>query len=166
MGTDTSEDAYITSLIAVARTACEERLERTLVSTPWLLTLDALPPAVELRMAPIIAVQSVQFRQASDGAWVTLSPADYVVDTVSEPGFVVPAPLTQWPDVYPGINHVRVAYTAGYGATAADVPAPIRHWILLALTDLFEQRTRSADKPAVPQVFADGLLDTYRMWGL
>lgn len=163
--TTSDEDAYITGLVAVARTACEDRLERTLVSTAWEQVLDTFPPAIRLLNPPILAVQSIQFRDAA-GAWVTLSPADYVVDTASEPGYVVPAPGTQWPEVYQGVNHVRVAYTAGYGSAAVDVPAPLRHWVLLALTDLYEQRSRSADKPAVPQVFADGLLDTYRMWGV
>jgi hypothetical protein len=31
---------------------------------------------------------------------------------------------------------------------------------------MYTYRERSADKPAVPQNFADALLDTYRIWGL
>jgi uncharacterized phiE125 gp8 family phage protein len=57
-------DAYILGLIATARAACEDRTERTLISTPWRLTLDGFPAsgAIELSQPPIIGVTSVQFR--------------------------------------------------------------------------------------------------------
>lgn len=159
------DDAYIEGLIAVARVAAEDRLQRTLVHTPWRLTLDGFPAAIELPMPPIVSVQSVQFRDAT-GQWSTLDAQDYVVDSVNEPGYVVPAPGTRWPAVGAGINGVRVDYTAGYGATGSSVPAPIRHWLLLAIGDLYNQRERSAEKPVVPQNFVDSLLDAYRIWGM
>lgn len=162
----TDEDAYITSLIAVARVTAEERLERTLVATPWLLVLDAFPDAIRLTMPPIVSVQSVTYWDDA-GVQQTLDPADYVLDAVSEPGFLVPAPGKAWPATQAGrINAVAVNYTAGYGATAADVPAPIKHWLLLAMGDLYANRERSGEQPLVPQNFADGLLDTYKMWGV
>jgi hypothetical protein len=37
---------------------------------------------------------------------------------------------------------------------------------LLALGDMYNNRERSAEKPVVPQNFADALLDTYRLWSL
>ena len=162
----TDEDAYITGLIGVARVAAEERLERTLVSTTWRLTLDGFPDAIKLTMPPIVSVQSLTYWDAT-GVQQTLAPADYVLDAVSEPGYLVPAPGKAWPSTQSGrVNTVTVDYTAGYGATAADVPPPIRHWILLAIGDLYAQRERSAERPVVAQNFADGLLDTYKMWGV
>lgn len=158
------DDAYIEALIATARVAAEERLERTLVNTPWRLTLDGFPAAIKLPMPPLVSVEAVEFRDA-DGLGMTLDPQDYEVDTINEPGYVVPAPGARWPAVGPGINGVRVSYTAGYGPTGAHVPAPIRHWILLAIGDMYHLRTRSSDKAAVPQHFADSLLDPYRIWG-
>lgn len=159
------DDQYIGTLISVVRTAAEDRLQRTLVHTGWRLTLDKFPLAIRLPMPPLASVQSVQYRNA-DAQWTTLSSQDYQVDTANEPGFLVPAAGKNWPDVGEGINGVLVNYTAGYGATGANVPMPIRHWLLLALSDLYHHRNRSSDKPAVPQDFADGLLDTYKMWGV
>jgi len=156
-------DAYIGALITTARVTAEERLERTLVHTPWRLTLDGFPTAIKLPMPPIVTVESVQYRD-EDGDWVELAAQDYVVDTINEPGFVVPAPGARWPAVGPGINGVRVNYTAGYGATGSSVPAPIRHWMLLAIGDMYHLRNRSSEKAAVPQHFADSLLDPYRIW--
>ncbi len=159
------EDAYIQGLIEVARTTAEERLGRTLVNTAWRLTLDDFPEAFTLYMPPVASVQSVIYWSEA-GEQLTLDPADYVLDAVSEPGFLVPAPNKAWPATDGRINAVVVNYTAGYGATATSVPAPIRHWMLLAIGDLFAQRERSSDRPALPQNFADGLLDPYKIWAL
>ena len=158
------DDAYISALIVTARVAAEERLERTLVNSPWRLTLDGFPAAIKLPMPPIVSVEAVEYRDA-DGQWVALASEDYEVDTINEPGFVVPAPGARWPAVGPGINGVRVGYTAGYGPLGSHVPAPIRHWLLLAVGDMYHLRNRSSEKAAVPQHFADSLLDPYRIWG-
>lgn len=156
-----ANDTYITSLITVARTACEERTERTLITTPWSLKLDAFPDAIELARPPLIAVQSLQYLDEA-GVLQTIDPADYVLDTQSEPGFLVPAPEASWPAVQAGaVNAVRVAYTAGYGPTGASVPAPLRHWILCALTFLYENRAGE-----LPEHFAEGLIGTSRMMGI
>jgi uncharacterized phiE125 gp8 family phage protein len=159
------EDAYITALIQVVREACENRIERTLVQTSWVLTLDTFPDAIELLMPPVLAVASVQYTD-QDGALQVLNPADYVVDRAREPGWLVPAPGRQWPATESGINKVVVTYTAGYGATAAAVPASLKHWMLLALTDLYENRTAHGEKPVVRHGFVDGLLDPYRLLGV
>jgi len=161
-------DVYITGLIAAAREACEDRTERTLISTPWRLTLDGFPAtgAIELRQPPIIGVTSVQFRDA-DGILQTLAPADYVVDTASEPGYIVPGPGLTWPETQADtINTVVITYTAGYGATAADVPAPLKHWMLLAIGDMYETRNASGEKPQVKHDFVDHLLNPYRLLGI
>lgn len=156
------EDALITRLIKVARVAAEDRTERSLITTTWQITLDAFPDAIALPMPPLLSVTSLQYIDLA-GVLRTLSPADYIVDTASQPGYVVPGVDKAWPDTQARINAVTVTYTAGYGATAADVPAPITQWILLAIGDMYANRARSADKPVVPQRFADGLLDLYRM---
>ena len=165
VGDGGANDAYITSIITVARTACEGRTERSLITTPWLLKLDGFPDAIELASPPLIAVQSVQYLDEL-GALQTLDPASYVVDTQSEPGYLVPAPEAAWPTTQAGaINTVRVAYTAGYGPTGASVPAPLRHWILLAIGEMYENRNASAERPAIRSQFVDHLLDPYIVLG-
>lgn len=160
----TEEDTYLQTLIAVTRQTLEDRLDRTLVQTPWLLTADAFGPALRLPRAPVIAVQNLQY-VAVDGVTATLAAQDYMLDNVSEPAYLVPAPGLAWPDTQAGrINAVTVAYTAGYGATAADVPAALRHWLLLAIGDLYAQRRAGAEKPTVPHHFVDGLLDPFRLF--
>ena len=159
------DDAYIGSLISVARRAAEDRTERTFITTTWKLTLDEFPEAIILPMPPILAISSVIYNNRSNQQ-VALASTDWFLDSDSEPGWLVPAINKAWPLTL-GINSVAVTYTAGYGVTAESVPMPIRQWILLAVGDMYDQfRSLSAEKPVVPQNFADALLDPYRFFGV
>ena len=157
------EDALIGSFIGVATQAASDRLQRALVPTRYRLTVDSFPSAIELLLPPVISVESVKYIDTT-GTQQTLDPQDFYLDSVSEPGYLVPANGRAWPATLDRINAVEVEYTAGYPGSA--IPEPIKAWILLAVADLYENRTRSAEKPVVPQLFAESLLDTYRIWSL
>lgn len=159
-----SNDDYVLALIETARQTCEDRTERTLITTPWVLTLDGFAEALPLRQPPLVAVQSIQFIDEA-GVLQTLDPVDYQVDAVSEPGYVVPAFEKTWPATRPVINAVRVSYTAGYGSDPALIPKPLRQWMLLAIGEMYTHRNRSSERPAVPHSFADALLEPYKIWG-
>jgi uncharacterized phiE125 gp8 family phage protein len=158
-----AEDTFLGLLISVATQAATDRLQRALVPTRYRLTLDSFPSAIELLKPPIISVESVKYID-NDGEQQTLDPQDYFLDNVSEPGYLVPAVGRAWPATQDRINTVEVEYTAGYPDSA--IPKPIKQWILLAIGDMYANRERSAEKPVVPQDFAEGLLDTYRIWSL
>lgn len=165
---ETHNDLLITSLITVARQAAEDRLQRTLLTTTWLRTLDRFPFCgghVELYRPRVISVDSVEYL-SRDGTLTLLSPSAYELDPTAEPGLLLPAHGTTWPATRVRPGAVQIQYTAGYGTTADSIPKPIVQWILLALTDLYENRGRSAERPALPQEFADGLLDTYKIWSV
>jgi uncharacterized phiE125 gp8 family phage protein len=159
----TDEDPLITALIAVATQTASDRLQRALVPTRYRLTLDSFPDAIELLMPPIISVESVKYIDIN-GTQQTLDPQDYYLDRVSEPGYLVPTYGRIWPETQDRVNAVEVEYTAGYPDSA--IPVPIKQWILLAIGYMDANRERSAEKPVVPQHFADALLDTYRLWSL
>ena len=162
---DTNNDDDISELIQAARLDAENRLQRTLIEATWRLRLDAFPPAIELPMPPILSVVAVKYLDEA-GVEQTLDPQDYTLDNANEPGFIVPAYGRAWPSTRAAINAVTVDYRAGYGSDASSVPRPIVAWIKLALADLYESRERSAEKPRVPQDFADHLLDVYKIWSL
>lgn len=160
-------DDDIQALIEVATRAAEDRTERTLITTSWAIKVDGtqLSRWLVLPGPPFIAVAGAEYSDGS-GTVESVPPEAYTLDAQREPAqlFVrygaVPSSAIGRPDAV-----VTIHYTAGYGPDPLDVPAPIRHWIKLAVGDLWAHRTRSAEKPAVPQGFADGLLDPYRMWG-
>ena len=164
---DAGNDAYISALITVARQAAEERLGRTLIQTTLQRVLYGFPcsDAIRLYRPTVMAVEWVKYIDTS-GVQQTLVPSDYLREPGSEPGLLWPTWGQRWPAVRHQPGAVVVQYQAGYGTTAAAVPAPIVHWIKLALTDLYENRARSSDRPAVPQDFAEGLLTGHHIWSL
>ena len=177
--TEAGNDALITSLIAVARQACEHRVQRALMLQTLEATLDAFPcasarnpdAAIELIMPPVIDVTSVTYT-AADGSSTVLASTDYTLDARSEPARLVPAYGLSWPTTQASIAAVRVVHRAGYSTSAtaataqAAVPAALRQWMLLAVGDMYERRAASSDKPAVRHDFVDALLDRYRIWSL
>lgn len=167
----TDEDDLIEMLIGVARADCEARIGCTLPLSGWTLTLDGFPPANEcilLPMPPLESVTSIVYVD-ENGASQTLSTSQYVVDASGLVGRVgLALGVSNWPVTADRISAVTVAFTAGYqvdhghGPPINDVPKPLRQWVLLAVGDLYANRERSAQRPNIPQGFADGLLDTYR----
>lgn len=136
----------------------EHETGRALIEQVRSVTVDRFSEAIKLPGAPLMAVVSVKYLDP-DGVQRTLDPQDYLVDAVSEPGFVVPAPGCAWPPTADRINAVEVLYRCGYGADHTAVPAPIQSYILGRLEAIYAQgESRSAK-------FLDGLLDAFRVYG-
>lgn len=163
---DTANDDLIQALIKTVRQAAEDRLGRTLLRTTWRRILPAFPAGgIKLYRPAIIDIEWLKYID-QDGAEVTMNPSDYLLADGLEPGELWPAYGTTWPVARLQHGAVAVQYRAGYGDAADAVPAPIVHWMKLALTDLYENRARSSERPSLPQDFADGLLDVYRVWSV
>jgi uncharacterized phiE125 gp8 family phage protein len=165
----TDEDSLITGLIVAARMAAEHETGRALINQTLRLTLDAFPAdgAIELLRPPVASITQVQYVDTA-GATQTLSSTLYSLDSASAfaTHYLLPSYGSTWPATRDQANSVWVDYVAGYGAAATAVPQPIKQWILLAIGDLYANRERSAEKPAVPHGFVAGLLDPYRVWGV
>lgn len=138
----TAEDALIAALIAVARERLEETTGRALITQGWQLRLPGWPAdgLIRLPRPPALAVSSIAYQDV-DGATQTLSASAYDVVTAAEPGCVVLTPTASWPgaSLWPGLP-ITVAYTCGYGATLASVPAPLRQAMLLLIGHLYAHR--------------------------
>lgn len=156
---DSDRDTLIEQLITTARQDAEDRMQRTLLPTVWRVLLDAFPDAIRLPMPRVQSVSSIQYID-TDGVLQTLNSTLYTVDAASEPGWIVPAWEQEWPDTRDQIHAVSVVYVAGYGS-AAEVPAPIKHWIKLAVGQLFRDAELGAMKPTVGHSYVDGLLTRY-----
>ena len=162
----TDEDALLASLfIPAARQACENATGRALLSQTWEVVLDAWPAgsAIELPRAPVLAITSVKYIDTA-GVQQTLAGAAYALDNDSEPGWLLPAYGTDWPEALDTANAIRVRYTAGYGAAATDVPQALRMWIALHAAAAYANREASGDARMVAENPAlAGLLDPYRI---
>lgn len=161
----TDEDALLTSLfIPAARLACENATGRALITQTWEVVLDAWPAAkaIELPRVPVLGITSVKYIDTA-GVEQTLDSADYALDKDSEPGWLLPAYDTDWPEARDTANAVRVRYTAGYGAAATAVPEPLRMWIALHAAGAYQSREAVNEKPLSINPALDGLLDPYRL---
>ena len=124
------EDAYVDALVKAARQLCEEYQQRRLITQTWDWKLDEWPTALcggrrELSVPypPLASVTSITYLDA-DGATQTWAAASYQVDSTSEPGRIQPAYNETWPTIRSSILHpITIRYVAGYGASAASVPA-------------------------------------------
>ncbi|GCL61495.1 head-tail connector protein [Pseudaquabacterium pictum] len=164
---DTTEDALLNLYIQAAREAAEHELGRALLEQAWELTLDAFPAGeISLGRGKALAITSVKYLDVA-GALQTLDPGAYTLDAATLPGWLLPAADTSWPATASVVNAVRIRFTAGYGATAASVPAAVRQWLLVTLAALYSQREAldaSGRVAVLPGRFVDRLLDAEKVW--
>jgi len=77
-------------------------------------------------------------------------------------GVIHPADGRAFPSTHPGFSAVSVQFVAGYG-DATDVPAGIKHAVLLIVGDLYENRENAAPRGASSlPLTAERLLWPYR----
>jgi uncharacterized phiE125 gp8 family phage protein len=165
---DTSEDALLLVYIQAARETAEHQLGRVLITQTWEQTLDEFPAGeIKLGQAQALDITSVKHIDPA-GTLQTLDPGAYVLDSATSPGWLIPATGYSWPATGDVVNAVRVQFTAGYGPTAAAVPAGVRNWLLLTVAALYALR-ESVDATgrvaALPERFVDRLLDAERVYG-
>jgi uncharacterized phiE125 gp8 family phage protein len=158
------EDALISSLVVAGRMLVERTLGLALVTQSWSYFLDNWPErgCIALPLSPVQAVSAVTVHDADGGA-TALDAYSTAVDLLSSPARIVltsalPSLVTR------AFNAFEIAFTAGYGDAASDVPQPIRQALLLLVAHWFERR-EPVDLGAGPQevpAIVSGLLQPYR----
>ncbi len=155
----TDDDTLVTNLISVARMACEEFTRRALITQGWTLWLDHFPGTatnwwdnensssssyltvkrfINLPRPPLVAVASVSTFDDDDTETV-FDPANYFVDSASEPGRLALRNAATWPTPGRETHGIQIVYTAGYG-DASDVPQSLKQGMLGHIAALYENR--------------------------
>lgn len=169
------EDSLVDAIVTSARMRVEEYLQRALIDTVFTMTLDDFGPNVawwprsflagEVRLPrnPVRSVDEIRYVDDS-GVQQTLAASKYRVDKSSTVARVTPAYTETWPTTRPVTNAVEIDFTAGYGASATDVPAPIRQAIKIIVSTQFDYRQALSDVTVseVPMQ-AEYLLGPYRV---
>lgn len=162
-----SEDALVALYALAARQHIEETTGTAMISR----TIDAFFPAwprdgvLILPWAPLVSVTSVTYRDA-DGATQTLAADQYEVVTESLLGRVVRAAGVVWPSLTQSPKAVAVRYVAGYGASGASVPEPLRAAVRLLTEHYYYRRGATSETRAEPVPMAVGALTApYRTFG-
>jgi uncharacterized phiE125 gp8 family phage protein len=144
-----ADDAYVASLITAAREWCEQYLDRTLVYTQWVMRFDRFPTsgieAMELPRPPMAVAgtaTAVSLTFTADGGTTgTYAVNQFRVDRQSTPGAVLPIYAGTWPPHRIDAGAHAVTWWAGYGASGTDVPAAIRHAMLMLVGFWYDNRS-------------------------
>lgn len=163
-------DDHVTRLIAAAVESVEQYCGRALLTQTWRLSIDSFPACwpsgpgggeIVVPRPPLVSVTDIKYDDA-DGVEQTLDASKYKVTTDAQPGRIAPAYGETWPATRSQREAVRVTYVAGYGASAASVPEPLRHAVLLMVAHWFANRepvvtgTIASDIPMSAQWLMDG----------
>lgn len=146
------EDDLIQHLISVARRKVEQETGRLLLSQTVNVRWDTWPSCGYLAL-PIYPASSVTHVKYLDeaGTLQTWASSNYSTDLYGMEARIVKNPDVDIPDIGDYPNSVQVEYVAGTSALA-DVPAELKHAILVELTLLYERREDmplSANNPGV-----------------
>lgn len=159
----TDHDTRIEWLIPACRRLAENETRRALMTQTWTKALDEFPDAIRLDYPPIQSVTSVKYLDPAE-VLQALDPSLYTVDSSSEPGYIVPAYGETWPETLCAINAVEVIYIAGY-ASAALVPAEVKHWIVVMVGFYLENTEAGAEADINTLPFIGSLLNDSRIMG-
>lgn len=132
---DSVNNAYIETLITVARRYVEARTNRSFVSTTWALYLDEFADVIYLPRSPVSSVTSIQYVDTT-GTTQTLSSTLYRTDLFSQPARITTAYGTVWPVPQGVTNAVIVTFVSAY----TTVPAEAKHAIKLLASHWYAQR--------------------------
>lgn len=158
-----AEDGLLAGFLIAAREAVERYLRRALISQGWQLVLDCWPEGpVRFPRPPLIEVDAVRVFDA-EGVASVVDPALYHLERRAEPGFLLPAQGERLPRPERRHGGIEIDFTAGFGESWADVPAPIRQALLMMIAELYERRGRV--EPAIAGEVRC-LLDPFRMVSL
>jgi uncharacterized phiE125 gp8 family phage protein len=133
------EDGLLGTLITAARLMIEAASGRMLIDQDWRIVLDRWPDSGEIRL-PLSPVRSISAARVYDaqGLAQTVSPAALQLDASADP------PVIRLVAGVPPIGRTRSAIeidvVAGYGDSAAAVPALLRQAVLRLAARWFEER--------------------------
>lgn len=151
---DTLIAAWVSGITAHA----EHVTGRSFIAQTWRATLPGFSASMRLPSSPVISISSVKYIDQA-GAEQTLDPAAYVVTGEC----MLPAYGATWPATREQADAVKIEGVFGYGATADDVPAGIKLYLIAALAQQFDPAVR-LEKDTVQASFIDRLLDRYRTY--
>jgi uncharacterized phiE125 gp8 family phage protein len=162
----TSEDDLISSLIRTVREHLERETGLALLTRTFRLYLDGWPHSrvIQIVRGPVQTIEAVTVYDA-DGMPGEIDVSGFVLDGQARPARLV---LPEQPAPGRAINGLEIDFSAGFGATGADVPDTLKRAMLLHLALLYEFRGAVApeDQPAAVPAGYERLIAPFRRRGL
>ena len=148
------EDSLISGLITAARTHVERYTNRVMVYQAFRMMLDTFPYEIELPRSLAVeaaantvtgiayATPRIRYYDEDDSQQtLTYADGDFELLLDNNPPLLVLPALGTWPVTYTGQRGaIEVDFIAGYGSTAASVPADLKVAIRMLIAHWYEQR--------------------------
>ena len=132
------DDAVIASLIAAARGQVEAQTRRALIAQTWRIVRDAWPDdgRICLRVGPLRSVVAARVYDTA-GNVSTIDVGRFVLDKTAS--MIVSPP---WSLPMPGRSTagIELDVEIGFGASAADIPAVLRHAVRSLVVHWYDNR--------------------------
>lgn len=162
---DDDKDPDFDLWVKAAREMTETRTRRAFLNQTWTLKLDAFPDdVIELRRCPVSSVTSITYLDG-EGTTQTLPTSVYAVDLSNEPARITLKYGQDWPTTYLQANAVTVTFVAGYGATAANVPAQAKMAIRTLVSHWFNNREAVGNVGGIVELAYDAMIESLRWDG-
>ena len=149
------EDDLVTTLITAARLMVEAAAGRCLIEQPWRIVLDRWPANGEIRL-PLSPLMRIEAARVYDllGAAQPVAESALTLDRTADPPLI--RVMGELPEIGRSHGAIEIDVVAGYGASAAEVPAPLRQAVLRLAARWFEERgdVASRDAQALPKTIA------------
>jgi uncharacterized phiE125 gp8 family phage protein len=134
------DDTLIAALVASARTHIEKQTRRALIAQTWRIVRDAWPAngRIEAYPAPLRQVLAARVYD-STGAEQAIDAEAFTIDGAAAPGVIAFAPYAL-PRPGRAVAGIEIDVEAGYGASASDVPEPLKQAIRQLIAQWYENR--------------------------
>ena len=138
---DPTFDTHLDLLISAATSWAEQHLMRKLITQTWYAYFDRFPAGpLNVPFGTLQSVTALKYTDIDD-AELTLSSANYYVDTDSVPGRIVLKDSEEWPTVTLNPkNPIEIEFVTGYGSSETAVPEDIKHALKMLIGHWHENR--------------------------
>lgn len=150
------EDALIAAMLLAARAHIETLSGKVFVTQTWRIIADEVPPdgRISLLLRPIQSIDAITVYDSS-GSPTSLEPEDWLGDLGGRwPRLMLRRPAATR---MRAMNGIEIDVTAGYGPSGFDVPAVLRHAIVMLASHWYAHRATGFDFTAAGE--PDGLFD-------
>ena len=134
-------DGLIQSLIVAATAQIENITNRRLLTQTWKAYSDKWPQDFfTLPFGNLQSVTAVKYTD-EDNDQSTMSAAEYIVDTKSDPGRVLLGVNESWPSdtLYPS-NPIEIEFVCGYGVDPLLMPETLKVAAMVMVGDMYANR--------------------------
>lgn len=160
---------YLNSLIKVSRRQIERYLNRVLITQSWKVYYDNWCDEMKIPFGSLQINEDspvVSYRDL-EGDLIELDNVNYWTVNTEDPAKIVRAYSVTYPEVqYGRPDAIEIAFTAGYGDSASDIPDEIKHAMKLLITNMYEHRgdvVIGSIAYKIPHYITD-LIHTYKLY--